>query len=168
MLYLAYGSNLHPQRLILRAPNVRFIGTTVLDQYRLTFHKRSVDGSSKCHLDYTENSKDVAFAAVFEIPDHEVVLLDKIEGVGKGYYKQIIRVNLNNKVMDVFVYLASKSYIANDMEPYDWYKGMVLAGARKHEFPKTYIQKIAEVKSKYDPDVNRRIEMENLLVQLEW
>jgi hypothetical protein len=43
----------------------------------------------------------------------------------------------------------------------------VLAGARKHRFPAEYIERIALVPSKPDPDKARRMEMENLLIALE-
>lgn len=48
--YFAYGSNLHPYRLIQRVPNARLVATTRLDGYGVSFSKRSHDGSSKCNL----------------------------------------------------------------------------------------------------------------------
>lgn len=167
MHYLAYGSNLHPLRLALRVPNSRLVGTVRLDGYRLTFHKRSTDGSSKCNLDFTDKSEHVAHAAVFEVPEDEVSHLDTAEGLGAGYYKQQMTINVNGEPLLVFVYLASQSHLVADLEPYHWYKGFVLAGARKHQFPDAYLQQIAAVTSKSDPKESRRIEMENLLVQLE-
>lgn len=167
MPYLAYGSNLHPLRLVLRVPSARLIGTTRLEQYRITFHKRSTDGSTKCNLIFTENPNHATHVAVYDIPDNEVHLLDAAEGLGNGYYKQKMNVNIENETLDVFVYLASKSHLVADLEPYHWYKGFVLAGARKQQFPTEYLDEIAGVASKHDPKDSRRIEMENLLVQLE-
>jgi len=167
MNYLAYGSNLHPLRLALRVPSARLIGTTRLEQYRITFHKRSTDGSAKCNLDFTEDPSHAVYVAVYDIPDNEVHLLDAAEGLGKGYYKQHMSINIANETINVFAYLASKSHLGADLEPYHWYKGFVLAGARKHLFPTEYLNEIEAVSSKHDPKDNRRIEMEKLLVQLE-
>lgn len=167
MHYLAYGSNLHPLRLALRVPNSRLVGIIQLDGCRLTFHKRSTDGSSKCNLDFTENPDHVAHAAVYEIPQDEVPLLDAAEGLGAGYFKEKMSITVNGEPFLVFVYLASQSHVVANLEPYHWYKGFVLAGARKHQFPATYLQQIVAVASKPDLKDSRRIEMENLLVQLE-
>jgi hypothetical protein len=104
---------------------------------------------------------------VFEIPAGEVALLDTAEGLGKGYCKAGVEVRVGDALISAFVYLASQSHISSDLQPYHWYKGLVAAGARKHRFPDSYLQKIASVRSKPDPKDARRIEMENLLVQLE-
>ncbi len=167
MHYLAYGSNLHPLRLAWRVPNSRLVGTTSLDGYRLTFHKKSTDGSSKCNLDFTDNPDHVTHAAIYEIPQDEMHRLDAAEGLGSGYFKEQMTITVNSETLLVFVYLASQSHVTATLEPYHWYKEMVLAGARRHQFPPEYLQQIAAVASKPDLTVSRRIEMESLLAQLE-
>jgi len=166
MHYLAYGSNLHPLRLMLRVPSARLVGVTRLEGHRLTFHKRSADGSSKCNLLVSGDARDIAFGAVFDIPLKEVALLDAAEGVGNGYYKAQLKVNVSDACLDVFAYFASRSHLEIDLEPYHWYKGFVAAGARKHGFPDHYVQQITNTLSKFDPNERRRIEMDDLLVRL--
>ena len=168
MYYLAYGSNLHPLRLTLRTSNARLIGTTSLNGYQLIFNKRSNDGSAKCNLSFTKNAADAAYGAIYDIPDAEIPLLDEFEGLGAGYDKHHIEVSVEkqNKI-SVFVYLASRSHLALNLEPYEWYKRLVLAGARWHQFPPEYIQQISNIICKQDHDDSRRNEMGNLLVQLE-
>lgn len=123
MHYLAYGSNLHPLplRLALRVPNSRLVGTVPLDGCRLTFHKRSADGSSKCNLDFTGNPTHVAYAAVYEIPPDEVHLLDAAEGLGAGYYKTQMTITEHGEPFLAFAYLASQSHLVANLEPYHWY-----------------------------------------------
>ena len=166
MYYLAYGSNLHPLRLTRRVPNASFVGTTRLDGALLTFQKLSADGSSKCNLDFTGHPTHVAYCAVYDIPKNEVHLLDEAEGLGIGYYKQQLLVNVGEDSLNVFLYLASQTHLVAELEPYHWYKGFVIAGARKHHFPTEYIEQIASVTSKDDLTNSRRIQMENLLEQL--
>lgn len=164
MHYLAYGSNLHPLRLALRVPGSRLVGTTRLDGYRLTFQKRSTDGSSKCTLE--GSSDDAVYGAVYDIPADQARLLDEAEGLGNGYYKAHLPVNLGNEQCSAFLYLANQSHISND-RPYHWYKSLVLAGARRHRFPADYIVRIAGVPSKVDSEDSRRVEMKHLLTRLE-
>ena len=59
------------------------------------------------------------------------------------------------------------THLVANLEPYHWYKNVVLAGARKHQFPTEYLEKIADVPSKSDPQDSRCNEMENMLVQLD-
>ncbi|MGI9236881.1 MAG: gamma-glutamylcyclotransferase family protein [Woeseiaceae bacterium] len=166
MHYLAYGSNLHPIRLIDRVPGARLAGTTALIGYRLTFHKRSVDGSAKCNLDDTDDSTDIAYAAVYSLPEDEVHLLDKAEGLGNGYFKRELRVELRGLSLKPFSYFASDTHLSPDLQPYHWYKGLVLAGACKHQFPEHYVKKIAAIAAKYDLNIDRRKKMEYLLARL--
>lgn len=167
MHYLAYGSNLHPLRIVDRVPSARFVGTTQLDGYSLTFHKRSMDGSAKCNLLYTSNSDGIAYGAVYFIPENEVHYLDAAEGLGKGYYKHQLLVVVDGESFSTFTYLASRSHLVFDLEPYHWYKGFVLAGARKLNFPPHYIERISRVPSRQDSNIDRRTTNENLLVKLE-
>ena len=167
MLYLAYGSNLHPVRLTERTPHARLFGTARLDGYRLCFNKRSVDGSAKCNLNYTASPVDTAHGAVFDLPEQEVRILDDIEGVGQGYFKQQLRVVVNNELITVFSYFASQSHLVYDLPPYDWYRGLVLAGARHHRFPWGYIQQISHVAAMRDGDGSRSSRNRKLLTQLE-
>jgi gamma-glutamylcyclotransferase len=167
MLYLAYGSNLHPLRMALRVPNSRLVKSVPLVGYRLTFHKRSTDGSSKCNLDFTDRPNDLAHGAIYEVPANEMHLLDSAEGLGCGYYKSHIEVAVDGSASPAFIYLASQSHLVTNLEPYEWYKKIVLAGAKHLRFPGAYIQQIEAVISKPDPDNERRLKWENLLVQLE-
>ena len=165
MKYLAYGSNLHLLRLVDRVPNVCFIGITKLERCRLVFHKQSIDGSSKCTLTFGDDSA-CAWGAIYEIPEIEVQLLDKVEGLNNGYDKHHMSVNVAGEDVIVFTYLASKSHLVYDLKHYHWYKAFVLAGAHQRQFPKDYLEYIDGVDSQYDNDLTRRTNMENILVQL--
>jgi gamma-glutamylcyclotransferase (GGCT)/AIG2-like uncharacterized protein YtfP len=163
MYYLAYGSNLHPVRLTGRVPNARFVGTTELSGYQLAFHKRGIDGSAKCNLVYTSDPEHVAFAAVYLLPEDEVHALDEAEGLGRGYHKQQLCAVVEGESVNAFAYFASETHLDSDLNPYCWYKGLVLAGVRHHDFPPHYIQKIDAVSSRQDRNTGRRMENENLL-----
>ncbi len=81
MLYLAYGSNLHPTRISERVPSAILLGKAVVSDRVLQFHKRSVDGSAKCNM--TRGTGSV-HAAIYEIPVDEKPGLDRTEGHVEG------------------------------------------------------------------------------------
>ncbi len=165
--YLAYGSNLHPYRLIQRVPHARLVTTTRLDGYDVSFSKRSHDGSSKCNLAMSECTDSAAHVAIYKIPMVEKHLLDAAEGLGKGYDHARYNVRVANKAYDVFTYAAASTHIVRELLPYDWYKSMVIEGARYHGFSDDYIGAFESQPSWQDPDIRRRLEAEELLNQMQ-
>lgn len=147
--YLAYGSNLHPQRLQARVASARPVDTVRLPGWALAFHKRSHDGSAKCNIIETGNRQDVVYAAIFTIARQEKAILDHHEGLGRGYHEQIFHLpNYGN----VFCYRAAAEYIDEQLSPYSWYKRLVVLGSRYHRFPETYIDAIEATPAVDDPD----------------
>ncbi|MCZ6825938.1 MAG: gamma-glutamylcyclotransferase [Gammaproteobacteria bacterium] len=163
--YLAYGSNLHPLRLIERIPSAMLIGTVNMPGRELTFHKRSyVDGSGKCT--FFENATAHMYGALFALDSKDESVLDRIEGLGQGYKKQLVKCPLGETTYEAFTYVATRSHIDKELSPYVWYKEIVLAGARYHGFPQDYIDGIKAVDAIQDPNSARRTTKENLLVTL--
>lgn len=151
--YLAYGSNLHPQRLQQRVASARLLGTIALNGWQLKFHKRGQDHSAKCNIIQTDNTADVVYGAIYEMLRQEKQKLDKIEGLHAGYrLAQIETANIG----PAFFYVAEQTYIDNMLLPFDWYKRLVLAGGRYHDFPATYLARIARVESITDTDKQRQ------------
>jgi len=149
-LYIAYGSNLHPYRIRARANTARLLTTTKLVGWTLNFFKSGQDGSGKCNI--VKATNEVVYTAIFKISKTDLKQLDIIEGVGKGY--QVSTINVPD-IGACAVYLAQDSYIDPNQKPYDWYKKLVIAGARYHSFPSAYIEAIETIKSKKDIDTNR-------------
>ena len=138
-LYAAYGSNLHPDRLRAadRCPSAKLIGTCVITGWLLAFHKRSTDGSVKCDAKRTGQQSDELRLAVFIIPKSQENDLDRAEGLNNGYNKDQIQVPMGGKNLIAKIYVADKKSIVTDT-PYEWYKQMVLLGAKYHNFPTSY------------------------------
>ena len=161
--YLAYGSNLHPLRLEARVQSARALGVVELPGYALAFHKRSIDGSAKCHVYADQGLHARVYGVVYELAAGEKGALDRHEGKGSGYYEHSLRVQLNGESSVSYLYLAQPTHIDTGMAPYDWYKALVVAGARFHGFPADYIAAIDATPSRPDPDLKRAREHEDLL-----
>jgi len=153
MFYLAYGSNLHPARLQVRAPAARLLGKTVLTGYELHFHKRSViDDSGKCSISRADKS---VHAAVYELSDRDKALLDEVEGFGIGYRYEVLEIA---EFGECFTYVATDTHVDDSLRPYSWYKELVLIGCEALQFPKSYIAAVAMVETLEDPDRQRHTE----------
>lgn len=154
LLYLAYGSNLHPVRLGERVPSARVLGTVALSGWSLRFHKRSdVDGSAKCDLLRTAAESDLAYGAVYRMAARDKPALDAAEGA--GYRQQNLEVDLDGAARQAFAYLAEPSYREESLPPYDWYRDLVAAGARFLGLPRSYVSAIEGVSAVPDTDQAR-------------
>lgn len=149
-LYAAYGSNLHPRRLRERIKSATLRGTGLLRRYTLQFHKRGQDQSAKCGFSDCGQGLHVA---VYEMSDADREILDRIEGVGKGYDVDEVSVPGFGRC---FTYVAARSHIDELLQPFDWYREMVLLGCRRHAFPAPYCERIAALPVIEDPDPVRR------------
>lgn len=150
MLYAAYGSNLHPQRLLQRIATARLVTTAYLAEWSLRFHKRGDDGSGKCSI--VAGSSGVHLA-IYELSIADKALLDAIEGVGRGYKNAQLQIP---SVGRCHSYLADERYVDDAAIPYDWYRALVHAGARCHDFPAAYLAAIEDHPAHEDPDKHRR------------
>jgi len=153
--YFAYGSNLHPPRLAARVPSSRFHGLARLRGHKLYFHKRGGDGSGKCNVHFTGRSTDIVHGAVFAMHRAEVRLLDRVEGVGHGYWRVARPLSVGGRLTRVFYYVAQPDFIEARLAPFDWYHALVLSGARGHRFPAQYLREIATIATVGDHDRHR-------------
>ena len=161
--YLAYGSNLHPGRLGARVAIETLLGTVPLPGWRLAFDKRGADGSGKCDLKYTGDAGDCAWGAIYALDAAAKATLDAIEGLGKGYGEREIVVPAFDAVV---LYVALPAALDATLVPFDWYHELVLAGARHHAFPASYLASIAAVATRPDPDAARASTHRELLASL--
>lgn len=161
VLYAAYGSNLHPARLSRRLASATLRGTAFLSGWSLQFHKRSLDGSGKCSI---RRGSDGVHIAIYAMRVTERLLLDQIEGLGAGYDGVDIDVP---GIGTCFSYTAATTHIDDALEPYDWYRQLVLAGAEFHGFPADYVARIGAVRARRDPDTGRHEQMWQLVKSVE-
>lgn len=159
MKYFAYGSNMSLRRLAFRTPNVEKLGTYRLTGYTLRFHKRSDDGSGKCDAHFTGHADDFILGVLYEINDDEKSVLDRIEGLGKGYDERWVDVVPANGPAEQGEQHAALMYVATDIEPqaipYSWYKIHVLTGALEAHLPQAYLEAINSVDEKIDENKDR-------------
>lgn len=147
--YLAYGSNLHPARLADRTPSARAEAVVELTGWRLAWHKRGRDGTGKANLVQTRGG--VAHAVLYSLDDAEWPALVAAEGDG---YRPA-RVRLDDHTPQAFSFFARASHIDERLQPFDWYRALVLCGARWHGFPDHALTALAAVTAQRDSDAGR-------------
>lgn len=158
MKYFAYGSNMLTARLRARVPSADPVGVAQLSGHSLRWHKRSVDGSGKCDAFRTGDEEDVVHGVLFEISAAEKPALDAAEGAGNGYESRTVSVTCEGSAEQAMTYVARSSFVNPALTPYDWYRDLVVAGAREHGLPDRYAASLAEQIARADPDPDRAAE----------
>ena len=167
MKYFAYGSNLLTRRLRhpLRAPSAVVLGVAAAPGFVMRFHKIGTDGSGKCTLIPTGNDADVAPGVLYEFADSDLPGLDREEGVHLGAYaRHSLRLRLpNGDPAEAMTYIAGERYIDAACVPFDWYRDLVVAGAREHRLPPAYVRELERTAAAPDPDAARAARARRLL-----
>jgi gamma-glutamylcyclotransferase len=145
MQYFAYGSNLWQPRIERRVGKVNALGRACLRGHELRWHKRSSDGSGKCDIVLAKGGE--VYGVLYELPDASVASLDLIEGVGRGYERIAVVIDIAGRQVTATTYRATAM---TKLLPYDWYKELVVAGARLHALPGEYIGQLECQRSQRD------------------
>jgi gamma-glutamylcyclotransferase (GGCT)/AIG2-like uncharacterized protein YtfP len=166
--YFAYGSNMLEARLThpSRVPSAICIGVGVLLGFKIHFHKIGMDGSAKCNAFATGNKNDSVYGVVFDIAEKDVAVLDEKEDIERGGYSRrkvnvIMQKDSNQYVVNC--YFANSEFIDNTLHPFDWYKALVIAGARDHDLPDDYISLLEAYPSIKDRDHFRVMKAKDIL-----
>ena len=155
MHYFAYGSNMSLRRLRQRVAGVRWMGRAVLEGHDLRFHKVGRDGSGKCDAFFTGDPRDTVLGVLFHLEPDDKPILDRIEGLGRGYDEKAVQLRFQGcEEIRAVTYVATR--LDSSLLPYCWYRDHVLAGARDAALPGIYVDRIRAVPTLRDPDRRRR------------
>jgi hypothetical protein len=121
--------------------------------YDLQWHKRSTDGSGKCDVAQSNDESIKVYGVLYEIPVEEKPALDRAEGLGSGYEEKAVEVAFRGAPRSASVYYAID--IDTSLKPYTWYKKLVVAGAKEHALPVSYIDRLMATDAVVDPDRGR-------------
>jgi hypothetical protein len=142
-----------PRRIELRLGPCEMVGVASLTAYALRFHKRGGDGSGKCDAFHTGDHGDTLFGVVYSLSRVQRQMLDEFEG--SGYASREVSVRTRASVMMAYTYVAREEHIEDGLQPFSWYKSIVVAGAYIHALPARYVERLATVDATSDPDLER-------------
>src|SRR5204863_7666797 len=104
-LYAAYGSNLDPDRMALRAPHSPLHGTGWLQGWRLTFGGEDVSWDGALGT-VVEDPGHQVYVALYDITPADEGSLDKWEGVDIGLFRKLrVRVQTLDGEVAAWIYV---------------------------------------------------------------
>jgi hypothetical protein len=138
-----------------RVGSATSLGIHRLDAHSLRFHKIGKDGSGKCDAYFTSDPADCIWGVVYTFKQEDKEILDRIEGLGKGYREQSVLVyDPGGIAVTAFTYIALKTDPL--LKPFVWYKNHVLTGALEANLPEFYVSQLTEVEAIDDQDAHRK------------
>ena len=87
-LYAAYGSNMHPEQMLKRAPHSPMAGTGWLPGWRLTFGGEDI-GWEGALATIVEDPDSRVFVVLYDMTPADEINLDQWEGSEFGVHKKI-------------------------------------------------------------------------------
>ena len=155
VLVFAYGSNLCTQRIGSRVSTALPVTVGYVRQRKFTFHKKSVDGSSKADAAFAEASDECVWGVVYRLSVQQKRVLDTYVFLGIGYDEERVDVVHETGRVQAWMYVARRSAIDSTLRPYSWYRDLIVAGALQHRLPEQYIHYLRSFEAIVDPDDRR-------------
>ena len=87
-MYAAYGSNMHPEQMLLRAPHSPLAGTGWLSGWRLAFCGGEI-GWEGALATVVEDAGSRVFVALYDVADDDLAALDNWEGPEASLHRKI-------------------------------------------------------------------------------
>ena len=157
IFYFAYGSNLLPQRIEARLGRCPLVTVAEINGRQLRINKTGLDGSAKCNAFRSGNDGHTLQGVIYRLTSPQKYLLDKYEGLGRGYHIEWedARCRQSGKKHPVMLYVADRQGIREDIRPFRWYRDYVLDGARYFSLSAETIRAL-EAHPVIDDDDNHR------------
>jgi gamma-glutamylcyclotransferase len=138
-LYFAYGSNMPTKRLRSRIASAKPLGIGQIYGKRMVCNKKGKDGSGKANL--TDSPGDTTWGVLYEVTAFDLKELDRME---VGYDRVPVEISTSEGVaMKAETYIST--VLTDDPVAYDWYKELMLSGAKEHGLPKGYINYLEQL-----------------------
>lgn len=161
----AYGSNMPLARIRARCPSARALGIAELRGHELRWHKSSKDGSGKCDFVASASPEVAVFGVLYEIAGADKRALDRAEGKDFGYEEINVDLLCGQEPVKAKAYRATSTDPA--LRPYTWYRALVIAGAREHGLPDSYVAGLEAVLADEDADEVRHNENMRLMAEVQ-
>jgi len=143
--YFAYGSNLKASRLRERVGGFEIDGIGTLADHRLSFAKRGRDGSGKACCEAAAGER--VWGVLYRIEETQLALLDGFEA---GYRRAVVTISRQDGSEVAAVTYHAVRFTPEPV-PYEWYKLLLIDGAREHGLPADWQAFLAGCAAKPDP-----------------
>ena len=137
-LYIAYGSNLHLDKMAKRCPNAKIVGTSEIKDYKLTFRGEG-DRSFATVEPCIGESVPIL---VWQITADDEKELDIYEEWPDLYRKEMMEIIVDEKTVDAMIYIMNEGRPLN--QPSREYYSTILEGYKSAGFDVKYLDRAVD------------------------
>ena len=130
--------------MMMRCPNAKAVGTGFIKGYQLLF-KGSKTGA---YLTIEKKKGGRVPIAIWKVTKEDELSLDRYEGYPTFYYKADLKIKLDDKEIDAFVYIMHEYRELG--VPSDYYVETCLEGYLDFEFNPLYLTKAINISKEQD------------------
>ena len=141
VLYFAYGANVHAGWLRRRIPDAELLGAAELPGFRLAFRKRGRDGAARSDA-CPGSPGEVLPGALYAV---RAEALQQLGAAGAGYEMEAVTVMTAAGARRAVTWRAGEGTLAEGLLPWDWYVGLIRAGAAQLGLPAAHQRWLATV-----------------------
>ena len=130
--YIAYGSNLSQSQMAMRCPTAKVVGTSILKDWRLLFN-------GPASIEKYEGYEVPVL--IWDIQPDDERSLDRYEGYPSYYRKEMLKVEVNGRMLDAMVYIMNTR---KESIPPTYYYNVLYNGYERFGFDKRILEKALE------------------------
>jgi hypothetical protein len=152
MILLAFADYMDFEGFKKKVPSAKKIGIARLPGYTFIFDRTDEDQSSKANIIQTINPNDVVWGVLIELDDAEKINFFNAGTSSDFMLETVTCMDQNDKVYTAEAFVALPHAVNTHLLPYSWYIQKIVDLAKKANLPEGYVNKLAMVPSKSDPD----------------
>lgn len=145
--YFAYGSTMHTPILAGRGVKIISKEPGYLENYRINFNKKAIDGTAKATIVAAEGER--IYGLLYKVSAQELDKLNNIEGASSGHYvRQSLPVcSTNGEIFMAEVYVATPKHIDAEgvLKPSSRYIQTLITAALENKLDAHYIDYLKSI-----------------------
>lgn len=146
MLYFSYGSFLDFETLKKHCSNAHFVSRAILPNWEIQFNflSKTYDGGV---TGIEPAIGRIVRGVIYDVPDEEMITLDKVEGVPEGiYFRQtIIVIDEQGNPIKAATYRTTNP--KGPYKPRRKYLSFMIKGAKEHGLNEEYIKELEKIET---------------------
>lgn len=156
MILFAYAGNMEVEKFVKNVPSAKKLGNGKLPGYNFTFNLTALDDSSKANIVPSFEPDAKVWGVLIAISDDEKNNFFNPDPNTNDLTLEPVNVlDESDNIYPAFVFTAKPHAVNTHLLPYDWYQQKIIKIATDAGLPESYINQIALMQAKNDPDEQR-------------
>jgi hypothetical protein len=156
MILFAYAGNMNVDEFSETVPSAKRIGVGKLPGYQFAFNTAGADDSAKANVIQSFEPDAAVWGVLIHLDDAEIPSFYNMDAATNDLKLEPMSCMAEDgQLYQAHVFTTKPHAMSPYLLPYDWYQQRILLLAQNAGLPQEYINQIAAMPSKADPDEKR-------------